>query len=116
MTTLKTKITEPVTASMTYAPAGLGPVTIGARPHRNGNTPESFRRAAQAIDTAAQDLEKACREHLSEITHGRNYQHLTEGDAQVARQRDLETVNREVRGVHRAQALAYAVLAAGDPQ
>lgn len=49
------------------------------RPNLNGNNSHAFSEAGEKIYVAAYQLESLMREHLFELTHGRNYQHLVEG-------------------------------------
>jgi hypothetical protein len=48
---------------------------MNAKPHLNGNTPESFVDAGLQLHTIAIGAKEGTRMALAEITHGRNYQH-----------------------------------------
>ena len=48
---------------------------MNAKPHLNGNSPETFLNSGERLHTIAVTTKKQTRDALSEITHGRNYQH-----------------------------------------
>lgn len=63
---------------------------IKARPGRNSSPPHHFTAAAYALLADARRLEETIQHHLPEIFHGRNYQHLPEGEQLAERQRDIQ--------------------------
>ena len=72
-------------------------MSLNARPHLNGNSPDDFRGAARALTGAAAALEPVLAEMRAEITHPRNYQHLppeAAAGAQMADRDRLEALAR----------------------
>lgn len=67
---------------------------INARPHINGNSDGDFFDAISAVSEAFDALEKALSKVRSNVTHGRNYQHLEANEALWGRQYDVEAVKQ----------------------
>lgn len=61
---------------------------IKARPHLNGNTAEDFRHAYRQLTQASEALQTALVAMQMNVTHGRNYQHMTADKAYEARLSD----------------------------
>lgn len=64
-------------------------VTWNGRPNLNGNTPENFRSAGRDMHMLAGNAKKSLQNVMSEIVHGRNYQHN-----QALRQVDNDRLNK----------------------
>jgi len=87
---------------------------LNARPHLNGNSPESFQAAGLKIHEAATALELVMRETLGEITHGRNYQHLPPTTTSSAQLQDLACIAKITNALFSLKDLGVELVNAGD--
>ena len=84
---------------------------MNAKPHLNGNSPESFLDAGDKLLTVASVAKTSMREALCEITNGRNYQ-LSE-DARSARSEDLARIAKINAALDDLKAMAVEIYDAG---
>ena len=70
---------------------------LNALPGPNGNTADHFRSVYHKLNKAIIETELALYAVQSDVTHGRNYQHLSGEEAGDARNEDLKTLD-DLRG------------------
>lgn len=69
-------------------------IIMHCKPHQNGDTPKTFRDAGRSVSIAGTEFQDAIIAAISEVTNGRNYQHLEPAEARDARERDLEAIDQ----------------------
>lgn len=69
-----------------------------AKPSMNGNSPEHFRNVYATLSDASDAIDKAMSQMLSNVAHGRNYQHLDQREADDAVIED----RRRIQATHMA--------------
>jgi hypothetical protein len=86
---------------------------MNARPHLNGNSPESFQDAGWKLHTIAKTAKTSMRDALCEITHGRNYQGVPCLTAKTARDADLARIAKINDALNDLEAMAQEIYEAG---
>jgi hypothetical protein len=77
---------------------------INARPHINGNSEADFIIAAVAFDRVFNAITEAMSKVRTNVTHGRNYQHLDAETASFRRNDDIEAIKAKVDAASEALA------------
>ena len=85
-------------------------MSIYARPHRNGNLPETFEREARDLMAAIQPLKEALVQIRCSSCHGRNYQHISNAtDAAISREFDQKKIDHLLEAAIIAEQLAIDI-------
>lgn len=82
---------------------------MNAKPHINGNSPESFQDAGWKLHNIAIKSREQINKAIGEITHGRNYQHLTSDAVNVSRSEDLDRIGKIQDALNDLEAIAREI-------
>jgi hypothetical protein len=85
---------------------------LNAKPNRNGDTPETFKRHGRAVHAAANALTEALATMRSEVMHGRNYQ--TSSNPEAARHVDMARVDSYLTAALAVSELGIEIYMKGD--